>query len=191
MGATSLDGVLYPVAIVPGHGARPVIAVADGPHGAGNTPVGVRQGEIYVRAGGPQSVAIRSPDDWNALLDRCLSHRADLLGRILRQPIAKPSRPKSETSELLLAAVDAAARDFAEQISQLALRVADSEQARILDCAQNFCALGYALLDEAGELIEAENPRGLNDRDPWRCTATPTTAGRRSCRSPFPSGRRR
>ena len=110
-----LDGVSYPVLIVPSHGPRPVIAGADGPR-TGNAPaVGVRQGEIYIRVAGPASEAIRSPDDWSGLLDRCLSHRSDLLGKILRQSIAKPSRPSSEASKLLLAAVEDTARDFASR----------------------------------------------------------------------------
>ena len=159
-----LDGVSYPVLVVPSHGPRPVIAGADGPR-TGNAPaVGVRQGEIYIRVAGPASEAIRSPDDWNGLLDRCLSHRSDLLGKILRQSIAKPSRPSSEASKLLLAAVEDTARDFAEQAPLLAAQVATPEKARIREAGSRFCAFGYALLDEDGELVEAENPRGLNDR---------------------------
>jgi hypothetical protein len=57
------EGVEYPVAIVPPHGPRPVIAVADGPADERKQPVGIREGTIYIRAPGPESVAVRRPDD--------------------------------------------------------------------------------------------------------------------------------
>jgi predicted HTH transcriptional regulator len=88
---TICDGVEYPVVIVPTHGARPIIAETDGPHDGKGRPIGVRQGEIYVRAPGPESVAIRSPEDWTALLERCLAHRADLLANIMHRAIGRPS----------------------------------------------------------------------------------------------------
>ena len=68
-----LDGVLYPVVIVPSHGSRPIIAIADGPHVQRSQRTGVRQGALYVRSVGPESIAIKQPDDWTALLERCLS----------------------------------------------------------------------------------------------------------------------
>jgi len=52
-------GVLYPVVIVPSHGARPVIAVNDGPQDDKGRRVGIRQGKIYIRAAGPESVQIK------------------------------------------------------------------------------------------------------------------------------------
>jgi predicted HTH transcriptional regulator len=94
-------GVPYPVVIVPSHSARPVIAVADGPQDDKGRPVGIRQGEIYIRAAGPESVQIKHADDWNTLLERCLSHRSDLLGKILRQSIAKPTQPSTQSRDLL------------------------------------------------------------------------------------------
>jgi len=103
-------GVLYPVVVVPSHQGRPVVAVADGPQENGR-PVGVRQGDFYVRVAGPESVRISSPDDWNALLDRCLAHRADLLGRIMRQTIARPGRPSAQANALLRVAMDATHAD--------------------------------------------------------------------------------
>jgi predicted HTH transcriptional regulator len=55
------DGVEYPVIIVPPHGARPVIAKADGPHDAKGRVTGVRQGVIYVRDVGPASLDFHVP----------------------------------------------------------------------------------------------------------------------------------
>lgn len=98
------DGVSYPVIVVPSHGQRPVMAIADGPTGPKGQPVGVSQGRIYVRAAGPQSVEIKTPDDWNALLDRCLSHRGDQLAKIIRAILVgtgSPARAPSMRSNSL------------------------------------------------------------------------------------------
>src|SRR5258708_4030342 len=80
------NGVSCPVVIVPAHGARPVITIADGPADAKTgRPIGIREGALYIRSAGPESIAIRRPDDWTALLERCLRHRADILASIMRQ----------------------------------------------------------------------------------------------------------
>ena len=97
----SCEAVDYPVIIVPSHGARPVIAKADGPQDNKGRPIGIRQGEIYVRAPGPESVAIKTPEDWTALLERCLSHRADLLANIMHRAISRPSKPTLNVLECL------------------------------------------------------------------------------------------
>ncbi|QBR71895.1 hypothetical protein CU048_12140 [Beijerinckiaceae bacterium] len=158
------SGVAYPVVIVPSHEARPVIAVADGPQDAKGRVGGIRKGTIYIRAAGPESVAISEPDDWNTLLERCLSHRSDLLGKILRQSIAKQTQPSARNIELLLAAVNNTADDFAVQIAALAERVPSKERERVRAAGGQFSALGYALLDGEGELMEIEDLRGMSDR---------------------------
>ena len=156
-------GVPYPVVIVPSHGARPVIAAADGPQDDKGRPIGIRQGEIYIRAAGPESVQIKHADDWSTLLERCLSHRADLLGKILRQSIARPTQSSTQTRDLLHAAVDAAAQDFTTQTEALAA-LAPTEEARIRAAGRQCAALGYILLDAEGVPIEIENVRGVNAR---------------------------
>lgn len=158
------DGVGYPVLVVPSHEGRPVIAIADGPQNDKKQPVGIRQGEIYVRAAGPQSVPIRGADQWNGLLDRCLRHRADLLGQILRQSIARPSRPSPQAVDLLLAAVDATAADFTAQTEELAAEMQHPDQARMREIGRSFSVLGYALVGDEGELIEIEGLRTTIDR---------------------------
>jgi hypothetical protein len=60
-------GVLYPVVIVPSHGARPLIAVNDGPQDDRGRRVGVRQGEIYIRAADRESVQIKQADAYGSL----------------------------------------------------------------------------------------------------------------------------
>ena len=135
-------GVTYPVVIVPGHGARPIVAIADGPQDSTGRRTGIRLGEIYIRAAGPESVQVRSPDDWNALLDRCLAHRADLLGQILRQTIAGPGRATGHASALLRGAMDATAEDFSSQIQELGTLVGSADAERVRQASASFCVLG-------------------------------------------------
>lgn len=158
------EGATYPVVVVPSHGARPVIAIADGPQDNRNRPVGVTQGAIYIRAPGPESTPIRSPDDWNALLDRCLSHRSDLLGNVLRQSLARQSKPGEQAIGLLRAALDDTAQDFTAQTRLLAEKVDPKYRDGILHAGTNYSALGYALVGSDGALIEIPNPRALNER---------------------------
>jgi hypothetical protein len=161
--AAEYESVLYPVLVVPSHGSRPVIAIADGPQ-ENNRAVGIRQGEIYVRAAGPESVAIRSPDDWNALLDRCLAHRADLMGKVVRQAIARPGRPSPSTIGLLSEVTGATAADFSAQARTLAEVVAASDKSRVLRAAEAHCALPYSLVGSDGEPVELESLRAIVGR---------------------------
>lgn len=158
------EGVTYPVVVVPSHGSRPVVAIADGPQGGNGRPVGISQGTVYVRAAGPESVPIRTSDDWNTLLERCLSHRADLLGKILRQSIGGRSQPDAHVLELLVAAVDETAGDFTAQTRKLTERTDGKYHAQILQAGENYSAMGYALVDADGDPVNIESPRTLNDR---------------------------
>jgi hypothetical protein len=158
------EGVTYPVVVVSPHGARPVIAIADGPQDSRNRPIGVTQGTIYTRTPGPESAPIRSADDWNTLLDRCLSHRSDLLGNVLRQSLARQSKPGEQAIGLLRAALDDTAQDFAAQTRLLAEKVDPKYRDGILHAGTNYSALGYALSGTDGNLIEISNPRALNER---------------------------
>ncbi len=162
--AAEHGGVQYPVVVVPSHEGRPVVAVADGPQDATGKPVGIREGEIYIRAAGPESVRIRAPDDWNALLDRCLTHRADLLGKIMRQTLARPGRASAQANALLHAAMDATAEDYSAQTQELAALVGANDQVRVRQAIRAFCTLGYAFIGDDGEALELDNLRGLNDR---------------------------
>lgn len=158
------EGVKYPIVVVPSHGARPVMAIADGPQDDRKRPIGVTQGTIYVRAPGPESAPIRSPDDWNTLLDRCLSHRSDLLGNVLRQSLARQSKPGEQAIGVLRAALDDTAQDFTAQTRLLAEKVESKYRDSILRAGTNYSALGYALVGNDGDLVEISNPRPLNER---------------------------
>lgn len=142
------EEVTYPVVVVPPHGARPVIAIADGPQDNRNRPIGVTQGAIYIRAPGPESAPIRSPDDWNALLDRCLSHRSDLLGNVLRQSLARQSKPGEQAISLLRAALDDTAHDFTAQTRLLAEKVESNIETA-------FCTLARTIPPSVTRLLAA------------------------------------
>jgi Putative DNA-binding domain len=157
----TFEGVEYPVVIVPSHGSRPVIAKADGPQDGKGRPVGIRVGEIYVRAPGPESVAIKTPEDWTALLERCLSHRTDLLANIMHRAINRPSKPALSVSEMLVAACDATAGDFISQVAQT--QIPPEDEAWFRAKSQNFAVNGYALVGNDGELLPIENPYALNE----------------------------
>ena len=150
--------------IVPAHGSRPVIAIADGPPDQKGRPVGIREGALYVRSAGPESIAIRRPDDWTALLERCLRHRADILASIMRQAVGSSSKPSLAAIELLKAASLATADCFAAQIREVAPTMAEQDQPRVREMADNFAVLGYALVGEDGELLRLENIRAINAR---------------------------
>lgn len=158
------EGATYPVVVVPSHGARPVVAVADGPQDDRGRPVGVSLGTIYIRMAGPESAPIRSADDWNTLFDRCLSHRSDLLGKVLRQSLAHQARPDQKVIALLKAALDDTAQDFTAQTQLLAGKVEPKHRDDIIRAGANYSALGYALVDSEGDPVEISNPRSVNDR---------------------------
>jgi hypothetical protein len=157
-------GISYPVAIVPSHGARPVIAIAGGPPDQKGQPVGIREGALYIRSAGPESIAIRRADDWTALLERCLRHRTDLLASIMRQAIGSSSKPSLAAIDFLKAACQATGESFVAQIHESVPLVAEADQPRVRQMADNFAVLGYALLGEDGGLVPLENLRGLNAR---------------------------
>jgi hypothetical protein len=122
----------------------------------------VRQGEIYVRAPGPESIAIKSPEDWTALLERCLSHRADLLANIMHRAIGRPSKPALIVSQMLTAASDATADDFISQVA--ATQIPPEDEIWFRAKSQNFTVNGYALVGNDGDLLAIENPSTLNER---------------------------
>src|SRR5690606_11861025 len=109
---------------------------------------------LYVRAAGPESVQIRNVDDWNNLLDRCLSHRSDLLGNVLRQSLARQSRPGQNVIGILRAAIEDTAKDFTTQTHLLAEKLDAKYRDGVISAGKNYSALGYALVDSSGNLVE-------------------------------------
>lgn len=85
---TSATNGEFPIVRAPGHGVVPICVKQNGPHDANGKPQGIRAGVYYIRAPGPESIAISSPQDWSALIRRCTLNDRDALlkdmGHILR-----------------------------------------------------------------------------------------------------------
>jgi transcriptional regulator with XRE-family HTH domain len=63
-----------PVIVVPGGHRVPIRSRRDGPN-----RVHVRENTYYIRGGGPESRPIRSGEEWNSLISRCVVASRDLL----------------------------------------------------------------------------------------------------------------
>ncbi len=83
-------GTDVPVVVVPGGHRVPIRSRRDGPN-----RMHVRENTYYIRGGGPESRAIRSAEEWNSLITRCVVASRDLLldsfRRILEGGIATSS----------------------------------------------------------------------------------------------------
>jgi len=85
------SGLLFPVINVPGGHSIPIMARRGGPQGQSK----LQSGRTYIRRAGPTSEEPQSPEEWRALLDRCIrSGREELVDRIrlivAGEPIASP-----------------------------------------------------------------------------------------------------
>lgn len=165
--AAAHDGVEYPVLIVGGHGDRPVVAIKNGPEEGNKGPQGISRGTIYIRSPKPESVPISSPDDWFALINRCLMHRADIMGNMLRQTLDRHARPPVSAFRSLAAVTNDTCDNFAAQIEVLANEVPDGNDAAleaVLNAKASFAAMSYALLDNQGDFVRLEGLRSLANR---------------------------
>jgi hypothetical protein len=157
MQAAEHGGVSYPVLIVPGLSARPVVAVADGPQDGTGRRVGIRLGEIYIRAAGPQSIPIRSP----RRLERSAGEVPDAAGRPPWQGAAadhrRPGRLRAQAIELQRATMEATRVDFKAQVEEIAPQAGSADQARVRLAGSAFSVLSYAFLGKDGELLELES----------------------------------
>jgi hypothetical protein len=68
----SSAGITHPVVWIPPHGAVPVCSKADGPQNEKGRSQGIRIATYYVRAPGPESILISTPDQWGPLIHRCI-----------------------------------------------------------------------------------------------------------------------
>ena len=137
------SGLPYPVVRVPSHGAVPVCAKTDGPQDAKGRPQGITKGVHYVRAPGPQSVPIDSPELWREVLRRCvIADRTSLLtsiGQLFDRP-----QPTTDTATPLLRQVD-----WALERWTAAATAADDVDWPV-DVTVNRVAFGFRLTDDAG-----------------------------------------
>lgn len=161
------EGTDYPVVGVEAHGRRPVVAKANGPVQSDDPkkgPQGIIKGRIYIRSPKPESIEISSPDEWDALLDRCLRHRADLLGSIFRQSLERQTKPTLAGEAMLKAAIADTCADFEVQVEALAGLVPESaadDLETVLNAKNSFAAVGYLLLGEDGTPVKLEGLRAL------------------------------
>jgi hypothetical protein len=82
----SASGNVHPIIRIPSHGPVPVSAKANGPE-IRKKIVGLEAGRIYIRkvsANGPASEPTTNPDDWPALIRRCVSAEREALQELLR-----------------------------------------------------------------------------------------------------------
>lgn len=74
-----VSGLPFPAVRVPGGHLTPIIAKRGGPQGQSS----LQSGRTYIRRAGPASEEPQSPEEWRALLDRCVrAGREDLIDRI-------------------------------------------------------------------------------------------------------------
>jgi integrase len=83
---------------VPPHGAAPICARASGPQDHKGLPQGIREGEYYVRAPGPESVPITTAEQWQPLIRRCVLHERQALLEGIQRMIAIPAPPNTPPS---------------------------------------------------------------------------------------------
>lgn len=77
------EGRKFPVVRVPGHKSSPVIAKANGPQNEKGKVQGILEGTYYIRKPGPESAPIKTSQEWNEVIRRCvLNDRGNLLNDI-------------------------------------------------------------------------------------------------------------
>lgn len=141
----SSAGLIYPVVRVPSHGSTPIGVKADGPHDPKGQPQGIRAGFYYVRKPGPISEAVRSMEDWQPLIRRCVVFDRDsLLSDIARavQPRSEPSAPvAADRLKIWHQESEARWRSIVEKAAALRWAV---------DIRANHCQLSYFILSDTG-----------------------------------------
>lgn len=176
------SGLEYPVVRVLSHGAVPVCAKASGPQDDKGRPRGIVKGVHYVRAPGPMSTPIDSPELWREVLRRCvLADRTSLLSSI-GQLFDRPQPVEAQASPLRRL-MDVALERWASGVDGADWPV---------DAAANRIAFGFRLTTDAGDaptaLPLAELDRALQEPPPLRrasaaaarvpsCAATPARVG--------------
>jgi hypothetical protein len=97
----SSAGTEHPVIEVPGHGAVPICAKADGPQDSKGRPEGIVSGMHYIRKPGPESAPIQTASEWGPLIRRCVMHdKAAMLASI--DSVVRGVPMREEKVDLLL-----------------------------------------------------------------------------------------
>jgi hypothetical protein len=109
--AHPVSGLLFPVINVPGNHSIPIMARRGGPQGQSS----LQAGRVYIRRVGPTSEEPQSPEEWRALLDRCVRMgRDELVDRIrlivAGAPIASPAQTSDDQLDRWIEVSDARRR---------------------------------------------------------------------------------
>jgi hypothetical protein len=72
-------GTEFPLVRVPSHKRVPIVAKADGPKDDRGRIQGITAGTYYIRKPGPESAPIVGPEEWAALIRRCVLNDRDSL----------------------------------------------------------------------------------------------------------------
>src|SRR5690606_18677089 len=97
---------------------------------------------------------------------RCLSYRGEILGSVLRRSQDRGARSSGEATRMLRRAMDEICEDFQAQIEAVA-ELYEGNQAAFeaaMMAKDSFMGMGYALIDENGELLRFEQLRSLVDQ---------------------------
>jgi hypothetical protein len=136
---TAASGRIYPVIRVPSHEETPVCAKRGGPQDDKGQPRGISEGVHYVRAAGPRSVPINTPELWRPVLHRCLLAGRGALLASINQLLDRPA-PALEAPDPLGPWLDQALADWS----------ASAPSVWPVDTAANRAAFAFRLLDASG-----------------------------------------
>lgn len=107
----------YRIVRVPGHGVAPICAQRDGIQDSKGRPQGIRSGTYYIRAPGPESVAITSPQQWVSLIRRCTLNDRDTLLQQMTHVLQGGAVPTPTTADRLTTWDKAVAERFSEVLA--------------------------------------------------------------------------
>lgn len=97
------DGLIYPIAVVPGGHKTPVRSKRDGPPKGGGAPE-ISKDRYYIRRPGPASEPPQAAHEWNELLERCMANRRDEIVDVIRSVLEgrapKPEAPPAAQDQL-------------------------------------------------------------------------------------------
>ena len=112
---SNLTDATHPIVRVPSHYVSPICSVRSGPEIKGK-PSGIVQGTHYTRAAGPESVGIRTPEQWAPIMRRCVIHERTALLAGLESLFRESSKSAPTNADQLRAWHDAAERRFLELV---------------------------------------------------------------------------
>lgn len=147
--ATSDTNIEHPIIWVPSHQAIPICSRADGPQDSKGRPQGIRIGTYYIRAPGPKSEPITTPDTWTTLIRRCVVNERDsLLSDIYTVLSGRDTIPEKQT--------DLCAKWHAGSHVRFETVLGESQDFDWpVDYGKNYYQMSYRILKDSTEQLEA------------------------------------